>query len=219
MRGALRAPGALRAVSRRAQGSRDTRRLSGNQKRLHGRARARSKAKSANYPDASAASAPLAPSAIPRRARDDSVTVKYAETSMLSLDIPQTALDSIVAHARADAPRECCGLLVGTPGAVERAVATRNDAEAPLTRYRVHPADHFAVIRALRGSEQAVIGAYHSHPATDAAPSPTDTAEAWPAPFVYVIVSLKDEARPDVRAFGFADGKWVPVGLTTGRRP
>lgn len=138
---------------------------------------------------------------------------------MHALDITRATLDSIVEHARAEAPRECCGLLVGKEGAVERAVATRNDSEAPLTRYRVDPADHFAVIRALRGSEQAVVGAYHSHPATEAAPSPTDTAEAWPAPFVYVIVSLKDEVRPDVRAFGLVEGKWVPVDLTTGRRP
>ncbi len=138
---------------------------------------------------------------------------------MPSLDISQAALDSIVAHARGEAPRECCGLLVGKEGTVERAVAARNDSETPLTRYRVDPADHFAVIRALRGSEQAVIGAYHSHPATEAAPSPTDTAEAWPSPFVYVIVSLKDKARPDVRAFGLVEGKWVPVELTTSRRP
>lgn len=133
--------------------------------------------------------------------------------------ISQSALDDILAHARRDAPHECCGLLVGRGSEIERAVATRSESESPLTRYRIAPADHFAVIRALRGTDRQIVGAYHSHPSTHPAPSPTDTAEAWPAPFLYVIVSLKDEARPEIRAFEIADGNWFPVDLITDRRP
>jgi proteasome lid subunit RPN8/RPN11 len=138
---------------------------------------------------------------------------------MPALHLSQAALDDIVGHARRDAPHECCGLLVGTEDVIDRAVAARNDSESPLTRYRINPADHFAVIRALRGSDQRILGAYHSHPSTAASPSPTDTAQAWPAPFLYLIVSLKDEARPEIRAFGIADGSWRSMDLITGRRP
>ncbi len=142
------------------------------------------------------------------------MTVKYADTSMPSLDISQAALDAIVAHARQEAPNECCGLLVGKGPVVEQAVATRNDAESPRTRYRVNPADHFAAIRRLRGTGRQIVGAYHSHPATEPAPSPTDLAEAWPAPFIYLIVSLKGQARPDARAYRMVDGNLIPVTLT-----
>ncbi len=138
---------------------------------------------------------------------------------MRVLNITGATIDSIVAHARREAPHECCGLLVGKGHVVDRVVATRNESESPRSRYRVNPADHFAVIRAVRGTDLAVIGAYHSHPASTAAPSPTDTADAWPIPFVYVIVSLTDEARPEIRAFALTDGKWLPVELATGRRP
>lgn len=132
---------------------------------------------------------------------------------MRALTMTRAAVDSIVAHATSEAPRECCGLLVGKGDLVERAVATRNEDDSPLTRYRVDAADHFAVIRGLRGSDRAILGAYHSHPFTAATPSPTDLAEAWPAPFVYLIVSLRYQGRPDVRAFQVAEGKPIPVTL------
>lgn len=129
-----------------------------------------------------------------------------------------SVLDAIVAHARREAPNECCGLLVGAANVVERAVPTGNAAASP-TRYLVDPAEHFALIRELRGTERDIIGAYHSHPASPAVPSPTDIAAAWSADFVYVIVSLEHEARPDVRAFVIGDGNYIPIELLTDRRP
>jgi proteasome lid subunit RPN8/RPN11 len=123
-------------------------------------------------------------------------------------------LDDIVAHARRDAPNECCGLLVGAGDLVP----TRNAAASP-TRYLVDPSEHFALIRELRGTAHDIVGAYHSHPASAAVPSPTDIAGAWSADFLYVIVSLEHEARPDVRAFLIGNGNGVPVDLLTGSRP
>lgn len=127
--------------------------------------------------------------------------------------VAASAIASMIAHARHDAPRECCGLLVGQADAdvVARAVAVNNIADTPLTRYLVDPAGHFALMRDLRGTDATIVGAYHSHPSSPAAPSPSDVAEAWTSDFLYAIVSLADEARPDVRAFRIADGKGIPV--------
>jgi proteasome lid subunit RPN8/RPN11 len=132
--------------------------------------------------------------------------------------IAAAALEAIVAHARRDAPNECCGLLVGAGNVVDRAVPTRNAAES-RTRYLVDPSEHFALIRALRGTAHDIIGAYHSHPASPAIPSPTDIASAWGVDFLYVIVSLENEARHDVRAFMIGNGNYIPVGLITDSRP
>lgn len=126
--------------------------------------------------------------------------------------IASRAATAIVEHARRDAPNECCGLLVAdATGAIVDAIATTNELASP-TRYRVAPAEHFDVIRALRGTDRTLAGAYHSHPTTPAIPSPTDLAEAWETEFLYVIVSLA-EARPDVRAYRIAGGDFVPVNL------
>ena len=49
-----------------------------------------------------------------------------------------------------------------------------------------------AVNRRLRGTPRSVIGAYHSHPRTEAVPSPRDIAEAHYPEFIWLIVSLAD---------------------------
>lgn len=143
-----------------------------------------------------------------------SATLAGVET----MRIAGVVVDAMVAHARREAPQECCGLLVGTGNIVYRAVPTRN-AAASRTRYLIDPSEHFALIRELRGTAHDIIGAYHSHPASAAIPSPTDIAGAWSADFVYVIVSVENEARPDVRAFTIGNGNSIPVGLLIDSRP
>ena len=97
---------------------------------------------------------------------------------------------AMLAHARAEAPRECCGLLIGKGESVVRSMRARNLDES-ATRYLIDPEDHFAAIRAARAEGLDVIGAYHSHPSSAPLPSPTDIAEANSgSDFLYVIVSL-----------------------------
>lgn len=106
-------------------------------------------------------------------------------------------------HARDEAPNECCGLLVGRRGAVERALRARNLQSSP-TRYLIDPQDYFAAIRTARSEGRRVTGAYHSHPASAPAPSPTDIAEATGGPdFLYVIVSPEGA---QVRAYYLKNG-------------
>jgi proteasome lid subunit RPN8/RPN11 len=122
-------------------------------------------------------------------------------------------IDALVRHARDEAPNECCGLLVGHPTRVEEAVRARNLTPTP-TRYLVDPADHFAALRRARARGASVIGAYHSHPASPAIPSPTDLAEALYTEFLYVIVSLADAGPPPVvRAYQLRGGSFQDVVL------
>jgi proteasome lid subunit RPN8/RPN11 len=107
----------------------------------------------------------------------------------VTVKLPQTVIAGMLAHARDEAPNECCGLLIGRRGAVESAVRARN-LDAGPTRYLIDPQDHFAAMKTARGQGLHVIGAYHSHPASAALPSPSDIAEATGgSDFLYVIVS------------------------------
>jgi proteasome lid subunit RPN8/RPN11 len=125
--------------------------------------------------------------------------------------MPAAVVSGMLAHARDEAPRECCGLLVGNGDAVVRSVRARN-VDAKATRYLIDPQDHFTAIRAARDEGLEVVGAYHSHPTSAAFPSATDIAEANSGPeFLYVIVSPIDE---DVRAFRIDAGVCKPVALT-----
>ena len=127
------------------------------------------------------------------------------------LRIRRAVVGDLLAHAKAEAPRECCGLLLGAGGLIDENVRTRNLSPSPA-RYRVDPEAHFAAIRRTRAAGRAILGAYHSHPAGPAEPSPTDLTEAAYPEFVYVIVGLA--AGEDVRGWRIRDGRAEPAGLT-----
>jgi proteasome lid subunit RPN8/RPN11 len=138
--------------------------------------------------------------------------------------VRQTVLDTIAAHARRDAPRECCGLLIGTDTEVTEAIPVANEADDPLRRYEVPPIAHLAQIRRCRelkatGINVGVVGAYHSHPRSAAEPSPTDREQAF-QDFLYVIGGPVEDALPlDVRAYRLRDGHFEAVELIVDERP
>jgi proteasome lid subunit RPN8/RPN11 len=119
----------------------------------------------------------------------------------------------MLAHAREVAPDECCGLLIGHAGKVDRSVRARNARRSPRT-YLIDPRDHFAAIRSARDTGATVVGYYHSHPATPPEPSPTDKAEAVPGDHYYLIVSPGGGDVPEqVQAFWLIGGNFRPVDL------
>jgi proteasome lid subunit RPN8/RPN11 len=136
--------------------------------------------------------------------------------------IRRSAADALIQHARADVPRECCGLLIGQPGLVER-IAPAANVRASEVSYLIDPRDHFAAIRAARAEGLSVIGGYHSHPRSEALPSATDLAESAGEEFLYVIAApaFRDGWRlgafflrgsPDASATGnFIEVPLVPV--------
>jgi proteasome lid subunit RPN8/RPN11 len=129
------------------------------------------------------------------------------------IEIRRGALEAVVAHARAEAPRECCGLLVGTAPAVLEAAAARNIADA-ATRFLVDPQDHINTLRLARQRHLEIVGFYHSHPHSAALPSETDRAEASYPGHLHLIVSLAVEPA-DVRLFRLVDGNFREVRFVT----
>ena len=76
----------------------------------------------------------------------------------MPLRMPRSALEIMLAHARREAPLECCGLLVGAGDRVTRVVPARNLRASP-TRYLVDPESHFKARRRAREEGLAVLGA------------------------------------------------------------
>ena len=112
---------------------------------------------------------------------------------MIAMEIPAAIVAELIRHAREEAPRECCGLLIGRGREIVRSARARN-LDPSLSRYLIDPADHFEAIRTARASGMEVIGAYHSHPTGDPVPSASDVAEAsGGAKFLYVILALESE--------------------------
>ena len=149
--------------------------------------------------------------------------------------IDREALTAIVAHARRDAPHECCGLLVGRGPArgegpanagpyvqgpsVLEAIPCSNGATDPTRRYEISPTEYFAQIRRCRrindaqSEHFAVVGAYHSHPRGGPEPSETDVAQAF-RDFLFLIVGLgTSSGGMEIRAYTLNDDRLTPVQL------
>ena len=123
-------------------------------------------------------------------------------------------VDEIVAHAREEAPNECCGMVGGVDGEARTVYRTRNAFASPL-RFDVHPSDLFRVTeREIPEAGEELLAIYHSHPNSEAHPSQTDInlAEGWPDP-LWVICSLADPEAPVVRGFAIRDGGVEEVDL------
>jgi proteasome lid subunit RPN8/RPN11 len=126
--------------------------------------------------------------------------------------IRREALEAIVAHARAEAPAECCGMLIGRGAAIDEAVRAKNLAADPA-RFLIDPKDHIGARRAVRGRGLDVLGFYHSHTRSAAWPSPTDVSEATYPEAVHLIVSIERGAA-DARLFRIERDSAIEVPLS-----
>ena len=125
----------------------------------------------------------------------------------MALRVTRGQLQQIITQAQAEAPNECCGMLAGRGNVVEAVFPGRNRDQSPTT-YLMDPADQIRAFREMDERGWDLIGIYHSHPRTEAAPSRTDRTRALDQdgrPLFpdaqYMIVSLRDHARPQVRSF------------------
>lgn len=128
--------------------------------------------------------------------------------------ISRELLDRIVAHAREDAPNECCGLVAGAGDRATEVFRARNDMESSLA-YNVHPQDLLRITEEIEGRGEELVAIYHSHTKSPAEPSQTDInlAVNWPDP-VYLICSIADPEEPVVRGWKLRDGEVEEAALT-----
>jgi proteasome lid subunit RPN8/RPN11 len=110
----------------------------------------------------------------------------------------------IIAHARADAPNECCGMIASRDGEAVRVYRARNAAASPL-KYELDPAEQFRIQTQIEDAALELGAIYHSHTRSEPYPSQTDINLAFYPDSLYVIVGLASEP-PDVRAFAIQDG-------------
>jgi proteasome lid subunit RPN8/RPN11 len=122
------------------------------------------------------------------------------------------AIAAIVAHAKQESPRECCGVLVGRASSILQAVAVRNVSE-DQNRFVIDPAGHIAARRAARDASLQIVGFYHSHPHSPPTPSARDRTEASYDGY-YAIAGLEG-GQVTVRLYMCAAGRFVDAAFVT----
>ena len=116
--------------------------------------------------------------------------------------------EEMVAHAREDAPNECCGLLRTDHEEVQELVRVENERRSPYG----FQLDAKALFTANDWDDQGHgVAVYHSHPRSVPEPSQTDINLAQYPHWLWLIVSLA--GKPEIRAWWIADGKVTEEAL------
>lgn len=111
--------------------------------------------------------------------------------------------NALVAHAREEAPNECCGYVRAADGVVQEVVRSENPRRSP---YGFELDSKSLLATNELDDEGYEVGIYHSHPRSPAEPSQTDINLAYYPHWTYLIVSLEND-DPVVRAWHIADGQ------------
>ena len=123
------------------------------------------------------------------------------------LDIDEKYAGDMVDHALAEDPNECCGILAGKNGSIDKIYRMVNTESSPY-RYNLDPQEQMQVDRDISDTGRTMMAIYHSHTHSEAYPSTTDIrlANPWYADIVYVLVSLLNKENPPIRAFRIESG-------------
>lgn len=111
------------------------------------------------------------------------------------IKINPEAWETMVAHAQATFPDECCGVMVGKidddQKQVTTAIALENAYKGKQEdRYEIRPEDLLAADKNARALGLDLIGIFHSHPDCDAYFSKTDLENSCPW-YSFVVLSIK----------------------------
>jgi proteasome lid subunit RPN8/RPN11 len=124
------------------------------------------------------------------------------QASLRPVKITREHHDALIAHAREEAPNECCGYVRGRDGRIEEVVRSENLRASPYG----YELDSRSLLKVNELDDEGhEVGIYHSHPKSTAEPSQTDINLAHYPHWTYLIVSLAGE--PEVRAWRIADGR------------
>ena len=133
------------------------------------------------------------------------------------LTISAALADELLAHARAEAPNEACGILSGS--AAEGRATTYHparNADASPYVYTVHPDDLVRIVLGIEDSGEDLVAIFHSHTRTPAEPSPTDRRQAMYPDAIYLLATLMDpvtEPISSLRAWRIQGGDATETGL------
>ena len=112
--------------------------------------------------------------------------------------------EKILAHARAEAPGEACGLIAGRiedgNKLIDKVYILTNVDHAE-EHFTLDPKEQLAAVKDMRANGLVPLGNWHSHPVSPSRPSQEDKRLAYDSRASYLILSLMDENAPVLNSF------------------
>lgn len=147
--------------------------------------------------------------------------------SLHTLYVQQSDLNKLKKAAVDAYPEECCGLLVGTKNVGNQLRTTRVTCVVPTVnlletdnlclrdRFWIDPKARIALTRFLRGSQEEIVGHYHSHPNGQNTPSCTDLSMVFEPNLIWVIVAILQSRVTVVNAYCITRTTVQRIQITT----
>ena len=121
------------------------------------------------------------------------------------LSLSKVLYDEVIAHCQREYPKEACGILAGNDHVVNDLYPMTNVDQSPIS-YQMDPKEQLRIMKQMRVRTQTMLAIYHSHTASAAYPSPVDVTLAVYPDVSYVLVSLRDRAKPQVCSYRIQEG-------------
>lgn len=122
--------------------------------------------------------------------------------------------EGLLSAAHSAHPHECCGLLFGQNGSVDRFLPTANVAADPARTFEIDPAALIGAERETRLGGDRLIGYYHSHPNGRAEPSRCDAESAAPDGRLWLLIAGGTVTGWRARRGGALLGMFDPVAVS-----
>jgi proteasome lid subunit RPN8/RPN11 len=119
--------------------------------------------------------------------------------------IRKNVYDAMIEHARKGFPNEACGILAGSQADEGSVFFPMKNVDEASISYFMDPREQLQVFKKMREQKIDMTGIFHSHVASEAAPSQKDVRLAFYPDVSYLIVSLSDKAKPVLRSFKIKD--------------
>ena len=127
--------------------------------------------------------------------------------------IPAAMYKEMVAHVVAGYPNETCGMLASKDGRVVKNYPTANAAEHPDDFSEISPEDLLRIANDIDEYDGEMYVYYHSHPQSEAYPSPRDIEWARRNQMIYIIFSHQYYPElPYARAFSITEDATIIEG-------
>ena len=129
--------------------------------------------------------------------------------------LSEALFSQIVDQGLAEFPNECCGVIAAEAGESVK-VFTITNTDASLATYRLDPKEQLRIWDELDDNGWELWAIYHSHTHSEAYPSETDRRQAFYPESLYMVLSLRDREKPELRAFHIVDDEITEEPVTIG---
>jgi len=119
------------------------------------------------------------------------------------IKLSQSDYETIVAHAKKEAPVEACGLIAGELSGEDKIIKKvyiLTNTDHAEEHFTLDPKEQLFAVKDMRANGLVPLGNWHSHPVSPSRPSDEDKRLAYDSSASYLILSLIDD-EPVLNSF------------------